>query len=247
MRILFVINNLEAGGAEKLILESIPKLIYQGLEIEVLLFNKKSSHFLKQLEVTNCTIHSLGIKNVYNPIIIFKLIPFFNNYDVVHVHLFPALYWAALANFFNKKKTKLIYTEHSTNNKRRKLYFKPLERFIYRQYHKIITISDDVDFKIKKHLGFKESIFVKILNGIDTNKYILSKPLKEKIFKESGDKILIQVSRFDFPKDQKTVIEALKHLPHNIKLVLVGEGKLKTEMEIHTNLLGLSDRVMFLG
>ena len=247
MKTLIVINNLEAGGAEKLIVESIPKFIQEGLDIEVLLFNKKSSVFLEQLEATNCPIHSLGIKSVYNPIIIFKLIPFFKNYGLVHVHLFPALYWVALANFFNKKKAKLIYTEHSTNNKRRKLYLKPFERFIYKQYSKIITISDDVDFEIKKHLGFKDGCFIKIFNGVNTTEYKLSKPLKEKIFNGSEDKILIQVSRFDFPKDQKTVIKSLKYLPHNVKLILVGEGKLKKESKTYVDVLGLNDRVAFLG
>jgi glycosyltransferase involved in cell wall biosynthesis len=247
MKILVVINNLDAGGAEKLIVESLPKLIAEGLDIEVLLFNKDSSPFLKQLEETNCPIHSLDIKNVYNPTIIYRLIPFFNTYELIHVHLFPALYWTALANFFNRKKAKLIYTEHSTNNKRRKVYFKPLEKFIYKQYSKIITISDDVDFEIKKHLGFKNDCFIKIFNGVDTSKYSLAKPLNEKFFKGSDDKILIQVSRFDFPKDHKTVIESLKHLPDNIKLILVGEGKLRKEMEAYTNILGLVDRVAFLG
>ena len=45
--------------------------------------------------------------------------PFIKKFDVLHVHLFPALYWVAFAKLLSLSKKPLVYTEHNTFNKRR--------------------------------------------------------------------------------------------------------------------------------
>jgi len=60
-------------------------------------------------------------------------------------------------------------------------------------------------------------------------------------------KILLQVSSFRYPKDQKTIIRALKMLDDSVVLVLVGDGPLKKECEEFAVQKGVSDRVFFLG
>src|SRR5690606_16281012 len=62
-----------------------------------------------------------------------------------------------------------------------------------------------------------------------------------------SDFILIQVSSFREQKDQETLIKSLLHLPNNIKLLLVGDGKLRSEKESLVENLGLTNRVLFLG
>ncbi len=252
MKVLQIINSLATGGAEKLILETVPLFNKQGIQMDVALLNGEPHPFFEALKATDCcTVFSLSNQSVYNPFLIFKIIPYLRKYDLIHVHIFPALYWVAFAKMLSFSKTTLVYTEHSTSNNRRKhILFKILDKIVYKSYEKIITISPEVDTNIKKHLGFNDTKFELISNGINLET-IKNEPTipKSELFPSLNKDayVLIQVSSFRYPKDQKTVIKTLKHLDENIVLALVGEGPLRKDCEVLAESLGLSNRVLFLG
>ena len=47
-----------------------------------------------------------------------RLIPYLKRYDIVHVHMFPPIYWAVIAKMLSKAQCRLIMTEHSDTNNR---------------------------------------------------------------------------------------------------------------------------------
>jgi len=250
-KILQVINNMNAGGAEKLLLEMLPLYSAKNITVDVLLLDGKGSYFLNELEsIDNINVYDLD-SNIYNPFNLLKIMPFFNQYDLIHAHLFPSIYWVSLAKFISRSKVKLLITEHAVHNKRMNFwFFRVIDRFIYKRFDEIITISHDVDFAIKKHLNFSEEKFCLIFNGINTKNIYLSKSSQDKNlldFIGSNGKLLVQVSRFQKQKDQKTVIKAMTLLPDYVKLILVGEGELRVECELLCEELKLTDRVIFLG
>jgi glycosyltransferase involved in cell wall biosynthesis len=252
MKILQVINSLATGGAEKLLLESIPIYNQKGIKVDILLLNGAELPFLKELTQKRCcTIYCLGKGSVYNPLLIFKLIPYLKKYEIVHVHLFPAFYFVALAKLFSNSKNSLVYTEHCTSNKRldsKLLSF--IDKKIYHFYDKLICISDEILHIIKKHTSLVQNRFQLIENGISLSDINIALPIpKNKISSQisNTDKILIQVAGFRKQKDQQTLIKALKYLPLHVKLILVGDGVLKFECENLVNKLELQDRVFFLG
>jgi len=252
MKVLQIINSLATGGAEKLILETVPLCNKRDVQMDVVVLNGENQPFMQALKVTNCcSVFSLSNQSVYNPMLIFKIMPYLKKYDIVHVHLFPSLYWVAFAKLASFSKTKLVYTEHSTSNNRRKnLLFKLIDKWVYAYYSKIITIAPEVDTNIKKHLNFSENKFELIQNGINLETINNETPiLKSEIHPniKEDSKILIQVASFRYPKDQKTVIKALKDLPENILLVLVGDGPLKNDCETFAKSIQVQQRVFFLG
>lgn len=249
MKILQVINRLGPGGAEKLILDTVPRYQKEGLHVDVLLLQDKKTQFRSQLEEeSNGSTDGLTTKSIYNPLLIFKIIPYLKKYDIIHFHLFPTLYWVVLAKWIFFSKVKLVYTEHSTHNRRRdNLIFKMLDRFIYKQIDCIVTIADEVDLNVKKHLNLNENKFQQIENGVDVNYYHSAIPYAKDKFFSNNDFILIQVSSFRWQKDQKTLIKSLQHLPDNIKLILVGTGSLIDESKDIVKKLNLAERVKFLG
>ena len=249
MKILHVINNLNTGGAEKLLLDSIPKFIESNVHVELLLLNGKEYPFLKLLNVgEECRVHSLGKGAVYNPFLPFKIIRYFKQFDIVHVHLFPSLYWVAIAKVLAFSKIKLIYTEHSTsNNRRNKFIFNPIDKFIYRRYNKIITISKDVDSLLKKYLKMADSSFRIIPNGVDLLRIKKVAPYNRLEFASENERIVVQVSNFSKQKDQRTLIKAIPYLKNRVKLLLVGDGELIEECKALVSELELEDTVLFLG
>jgi L-malate glycosyltransferase len=94
--------------------------------------------------------------------------------------------------------------------------------------NKITTIVNGIKFDVEPSKHY---------NRIDFN-------LKD------NDLVVIMVARLEKVKDHTTALEALKKvIPHNpsIKLVLVGEGTEKQEIDSLVNRLGLEDHVLLLG
>jgi len=176
MKILQVINSLHIGGAEKLLVDSIPLYKSNDIDMELLLLNGTKTPFFCELDKKGVIIHSFSIgdiRTVYNPFHVFCIIPYLRKYDIIHVHLFPALYWVAIAKLLSFSKKKLIYTEHNTNNRRiaNKGIWSILDKFIYKQYCQIVSISIEVDAVIKSHLSFPLDKFKIINNGINLSQF----------------------------------------------------------------------------
>lgn len=249
MKILIIINSLGTGGAEKLLVDTLPKYLEQGIHVELALLNAtKHPFYIEFTSRSNCKIHELSLGSVYNPVLIFKIIPLLKKFDVVHVHLFPALYWVGFASFFSSNKTQLVFTEHSTHNRRRSFFFKWIDQFIYKHYKVIIVISEGVKNALQKHLGCDESKFNIIKNGINLELIKEAIPIENSFF-PNGDniKILLQIARFYYPKDHDTLLRTMTLLPNNVKLLLVGDGERLIECKTLAERLGVANKVKFLG
>jgi len=251
MKVLHIINSLGTGGAEKLLVDTLPLYVANGIDVELLLLNGTRTEFLDRLQKSSVKIHHLGYSSLFNPLLIFRIIPYLDDYDLIHVHLFPALYWVSLAKVLSRAKSKLVFTKHSTSNRRMELSFisRGIERCIFRRYSKIVNISSEVDVRLKQLLKFPLDRFVLIQNGVDLTEIGDALPSNEFFFGEikGGDaKILIQVSSFRTPKDQQTLIRAMALLPKQIKLLLVGDGPQRPECEDLARNLRVLSRIKFL-
>ncbi|KAA6329329.1 N-acetyl-alpha-D-glucosaminyl L-malate synthase [termite gut metagenome] len=251
MRILHVINSLCIGGAEKLLTEIIP-LQNKGNIADTLLLNGAKCPFKKYLIDNGYLVHSVGMNNnIYNPIIILKIIPYLKKYDVIHVHLFPAQYWIIFAKLISFSKVKLITTEHNTYNRRRNIiFFKYLDKFIYSFFDKIICISPEVKQSLCEYLPILNKSAIIIYNGINLDVYKKAKGYTKSDFiscLKENDKLIVQVSRFSEQKDQDTVIKAIKILHSDYYVAFIGDGNRKNICEKLAFNLGVSDRVHFLG
>lgn len=250
MKILHIINSLNIGGAEKLITEILPSFqSIEDIEADLLLLQSKKTFFYEKVKASKVKVKTLTDGSVYNPILIFKLIPYIKKYDVIHAHLFPVQYFVVLAKIMSFSKAKLIFTEHSTNNRRmNSSQYKFIEKFIYRHYKKIICISDEVKFALKRALNIPDEKLLVINNGINIKQIEQADIADRKTFKfNDSNRLLIMVAAFRREKDQDTVIKVLKLLPQSYKLLLVGDGERRQILENLVNELNLSSQVNFLG
>lgn len=226
-------------------LSDILPLMAKTNEVSLLVYEQAENDFYRHIVSAGINVVSLDAHNYHNPIVVFRMRKVFKEYDVVHAHLFPTVYWASLA--CRGLKTKLVYTEHSTSNSRRKKwYFRPIEQFMYERYNKVIAISPETQEALMLWLKSRkdDSRFVCINNGIDTSRFTLSKTVQ----KNNPEKVkLMMVSRFAPAKDQKTIIRALTHLDARFQLDLVGDGDTMESVRQYTLEQGVSDRVNFLG
>ncbi|GAB5400299.1 MAG: glycosyltransferase [Aureisphaera sp.] len=249
MKVLQVINSLAAGGAEKLILDTVPKLNDGEMTCDVALLDNTAYSFRIQLEETqSCQIHTLAKGSVYSPKHIFELKKLFKKYDVIHVHLFPGLYWAALAKWLSRSNIRMVFTEHNTSNRRRDTLLKWVDRWMYKKYNKIVTIAEEVEQNLKAHLKESASKFIRIPNGVDLEKMLNTIPMsKSEMNIHESHRVIIQVSSFTEQKDQATLIKALPNIKEPVILLLIGEGPKMEECKLLATHLQCDDKVHFLG
>lgn len=249
MRVLHIINSLRMGGAEKLLADSLPLYQQFDVEVDLLLLDAENTPFLDELKQKFIgEIFTTKVKNCYSPLQILAIRKYIKNYDLVHCHLFPVLYWTAIAKMFFDRSKKLIFNEHNTYNRRlSNSLFLYIDRFIYLFYEKIIAITPQVEKILIEKLKLSPQKVEIVYNGLLIQQYQDAQPYHKTEFFAEDDKIIIQISRFQLQKDQKTLIKALTLLPNQYKLLLVGDGELRPDCEKLAVELNLQNRIRFLG
>lgn len=246
MKIIHVITSLRTGGAEKLMVDLLPRLKAKGEDVELVVFDGIRTPFFEAFEKTGIPLHVLNTgKSVYDIRNLIALRTYIKRADIIHTHNTAPQFFAAFANIGLGKK--LITTEHNTSNRRREVaMFKFIDRWMYRQYHKIICISDKAEVNLRQYLGLDTNPkIVTVYNGIDVSMFNVC-DLHERKF---GLKSITMVAAFRDQKDQPTLIKAIALLPNDYKLNLVGTGdqKLIAECKQLVKQLLLEQRVHFLG
>lgn len=247
MKILHVITSLYTGGAEKLMVDLLPRVREQGHHVELCAFDGTRTPFFEQLEKEGIKIHWFHEGgSVYNPLNIYRLWCLMRKgWDIVHTHNTAPQLFAAFGGVLCS--VVLVTTEHNTSNRRRDWkWYAWLDRWMFRQYGGVICISDQAEINHCKHMGADDSRNVcTIYNGVDYHKYAHAIPAKD--IKLLGGKIITNVAGFRYQKDQPTLIKAMTYLPDAFHLCLVGDGERRGEFEALIEELNLTRRVHLLG
>ncbi|AZF20409.1 MULTISPECIES: glycosyltransferase family 4 protein [unclassified Pseudomonas] len=165
--------------------------------------------------------------------------------DLVHLHSSKAGILGRLAA--KSLGLPAIFTAHGwaftegVSAKRRFLY-RNIERIMARFSEQILTVSEfDRQLALKAKVGDEASVLT-IHNGMpEVSSNIVS-------LTESDKVRLIMVARFEVPKNQKFLLEALaKVAPKNWELELVGDGPSFSSVQTLAAHLGIGEKVVFSG
>ena len=246
MRILQVITSLQTGGAEKIVVDLSLKLKARGYVVDVVAFVGGPSIFKQALVDGGCGVIEFSqSEGVYSLKHVRRLKRLMLQYDIVHTHNTSPQLFAAMAKA--KCKTKLVTTEHSTNNRRRTLKgYGWIDRWMYRRYDKIVCISDIAKEKLLDHIGRKyASEVLTINNGVDVQRFYVAQEAEG--LRTPDAFVTVMVAGFREAKDQDTLIRAISLLPAQYRLWLVGDGVRRAELESTVTSAGVGERVSLLG
>ena len=162
---------------------------------------------------------------------------------IVHAHLTWPLFYVAVATI--GLNVILIYTEHSTHNKRRNYpWLKFIERWVYSRYSIIIGISHGSTLALIKWLGkpFEKKI-ITINNGAELL------PIVERKNLLSHSKLkLLSVGSLRSLKGFETTIKCLMSLKSLISsYTIVGSGPDLEKLQYLSKACGVQDIVNFVG
>lgn len=244
MKILHVITSLRTGGAEKLMVDLLPRMKAKGHEVDLCVFDGIRTPFYDEIEHGGVKVIPLG-HSVYSLSNMRKLVPLMRGYDIVHTHNTACQYFVAMVNLFVHRH--IYTTEHNTTNRRRNWVWKLLDRWMYGQYDKIVCISELTQINLIQHIG-KDFISrcIIIYNGIDLDHFSGQRTSE---YTDKQHKAIMMVSAFREQKDQKTLIRAMQRLPDNYVLRLVGGGEERLILECKdlAEKLKIQNRIEFLG
>ncbi len=251
MKVLQVISSLGAGGAEKFVIQLVPALRELGVDARLLVLDRHRSIFHEELEAAGVhDTRSLGLEYYYNPWAMKRLLPELRRFDVIHPHLFPTQYWVAAAAAVSAAGTPLVTTEHNTSNRRRSIkLFHWLDRQAYKRYRAVVTVSEEAQRQLSGYVNAHRTRLLTISNGIDLQRFenVVPADLHSLPDHDDADCHVLQVSTLTPQKDHATLIRAIAACPPHLKLLLAGDGPLKSQLQALTSELGISHRVHFLG
>ncbi len=243
MRVLQVIDSLRIGGAEVLLRDMVPRLVQRGIDCEVLVLLRSNSFIEISLQDAGVKVIGTEVQDVYSLRQIPALAKRIRGYSLVHVHLFPAQLWTALAVVSHAGST-LVTTEHGTPS-RRHWWFRPVDNWMYSRYARIACNSPAIAEELAQWCPHVKDKVQVIPNGILLERFTDARPA-DLADVGAGRLRAVFVGRFEPPKDHVTLLRALALAP-GIHLILMGDGPLREQTEQFACNLGVRDRVTFAG
>ncbi|WP_168400482.1 glycosyltransferase [Acinetobacter indicus] len=253
-KIIFILPSLAGGGAERTVIQLANSLSEFDFTIHLAVCSldgdksKLVSEISSKVELIN-----LNCGRVLNAIFPLKKILNEENYDYLISTQSHTNIIAAFSKKLTKVNTKLIFREVSTpskNNKlkaHKKVFFKALVNFTYPMAEKVVCVSNGVEVDFREYYGYKKSNLTTIYNPVIDDSFFekLKVPVEHKFFNDNN-KVILAVGRLTEAKNFGFLIRSFKILYDfypNTRLIILGEGELRPDLEALVQKLGLSDVV----
>lgn len=253
-RILHIVGAMNRAGTETMLMN-----IYRNIDRNKVQFDfisyKPNAHYDEEIKRMGGRVFTLS--NTSSIREIYSAIEKHGPYCAVHAH---TMFHCGIANLAAKLAgvEVRISHAHTTSDKSdsfiRRLYIKSMRFFINKFSTDLLACSRGAGKYLFGEKGFNKPNFTYYPNLIDCTKF-LSEP-REKVneFKtEAGLKegiVIGHIGRFIEAKNHKFLLEVFKSVlkkNSSFKLLLVGDGDLRNQIEIEAKNKGIHENIQFVG
>ncbi|KHE92950.1 MAG: glycosyltransferase family 4 protein [Candidatus Scalindua rubra] len=260
--LLYVFDNMEFGGGERVFAQIINRLSSKKYKIIVACL--PTGAFIKKIEGSGAQIKSVDMRNRFNPGVIWQLSSLIKRegVDIVHSQ-------GARADFFARVAAKLAGAPVVVStvpmpvkgfdvSPIRKLIYTAFNRFSERFVDRFMVVSDALEKMMIEQHKIDPQRVVKIYNGIEKEEYCISDEeimlgrLKFRMESGLGEDVPVigVIGRLVWQKGFEYFIEAIPEVLKKFKearFLLVGVGELKDVLEAKCKRLKLGDKIIFTG
>ncbi|WP_437738474.1 glycosyltransferase [Sorangium sp. So ce1335] len=260
--VCMVVNNLEVGGLEKVVLSLLDRLGDHGFDLSLICLDGEGRLFPEvKLPRSRCLVITKDLRPVLpglksDPEALLWIRRFFHQrgVDIVHVHNRAPLIFAGMASRLLRNRPVVVYSEHNQINRAKGF---DRRKFGYYAYlaDEMIAVSHDLRRILVDDVNVRAPVRV-IHNGIDGTRFTraLHSGARGRIRAELG------IGEQDFvfgcavvhieQKGLRYLIEAapevLRRAPE-ARFVVAGDGPLRGELQQRAQAAGLGDRMIFPG
>ena len=251
IKLIHAVFSLDTGGLEKLLVEMLKRLDRDFFDVSVYCLTEEGA-VSKEIERLGLKIRYFNKQDGICYKLPFKIARFLKaeKADLIHTH-------DSSANFYGGIAARLAGVNVILNTEHGGIYFesnrkKAINRFLTALNTKQICVSESIK-KDLESMKVSNRRLITINNGIDLK---IFEPAVDKLYKRKSmgvrenDFVITNVGRFSREKNQRLLLDAaqdiLEVIP-NAKIVFVGDGELKEQLEDKAKAKGLAGRVFFLG
>lgn len=258
-RVLHVVMGMDRGGIETFIMNVYRKIDRRKVQFDFLVHTKEKKSYDDEILGLGGRIYSVSprsqgvLKNRR------ELLQFFNEhkeYDVVHQHVSSLTYVEPLRIAQRLGVPVRIIHGHSTKQGGYHIH-KFIHHLNQLSIEKLSThyfaCSEAVALWMYGKNQRKKNTYFIVKNGIDAQSFIYDEKLRglaRKKYNVSSNVVLGHVGRFSYPKNHEFIIEvfeAVKKLDERASLLLVGDGRLRSQIADKVKAKGLHESVVFTG
>ncbi len=257
LRILHVITCLPVGGAERLLLDVLRSLDSIQFESEVCCIQGRGK-LANEVEEMGITLHDLGRMRRkhfdFGAILALRRLIKERRIDLVHSHLYHANLYGRLAAW--QERIPAIASVHNTYS-RHKWHRRLINSLLAQVSFRVTAPSADVELAIRRYDRVAVGKIVRLINCINldrVNSNLEVAAAKHRIGVESDDMVIGTVGRMEEQKGHNVLLHAfaaLRSLPGisagSLRLLIVGDGRLRQDTEEKARQLGIIDACRFPG
>lgn len=246
MKIFQIINGLQTGGAEKLVMDLHRGYLNCGEDSTVISLTGTSSGWSEE------GLFSLGLSSPYDPRAVTRLTAVAEktgmiSADIIHSHLFPTQFYTAVFKKTSHTDCMYITTEHSTRNRRRgTLAGRLIDKWQYSVYDRIFCVSRGAEEELCGWIPELVNRTEVIYNGIDLNRFC-----GPGISRSVPPFTIVSIGNLREKKNYTKAIEAFfilrERVSFDIRYIIAGEGVLLNALREQVERLGLESAVKFVG
>jgi sugar transferase (PEP-CTERM/EpsH1 system associated) len=241
-----VLLSLRPGGLENGVVNVINGLDRREFLSSVCCL-QSSGEFAGRITDERCRILEFGLQPGNDPRLVWRLARAFRNLrlDIVHTRNAEAFFYGALAAKLARVPA-LVHSEHGRVFPE-KWHRALLQRWLLRSASCAFAVSRQLADQLVIQLGVPPGTFRVIYNGVETRKFAAREPSKR--HDPNGEVVIGSVGRLVAVKNYRLLLQAVVRLPQGMRwrLVLIGEGPERDELERTAEQLGVGARVSFLG
>lgn len=255
-QIKIVLPNLCGGGAERLHVSLANDWADLGYDVEFILLRKEGD--LISLLSPKISVIALSVNRIRNAIIPLSSYLRASRPHVVLVAMWPLTSAVVISWVLSGRRGKLFLSEHEIlrssyilQAKVRLSYLKYLIRFTYSLATGVIAVSRAVKNDLCDLGNLSERTVQVIYNPAATGKPLLKEVIHDQRQLWGTDSAfhILSVGRLASEKDQETMIRAFALVSYKVdaKLVILGEGPLRSDLEMLICNLNLKGKVLLPG
>lgn len=251
-RVLHLIGSLTAGGAER-------NLYYLGPHFKTSAFDHsiccmlERGEFAPELERAGVRIFELGYRRRHflRTVMRLKSILKKENITILHTHLFEPGLVGRLAAWLAG--TPVIITHEHGKTLWKKPHHHLFERLATLRTDMRIVVTEDIRSLRKKHEGTPDYKMVLIENAVDPERFEVDDGTRKRLRQDLGiDDYFVAgtVGRLVPAKAYDLFLQMAHELlkvDERMRFLLVGDGRLRADLEARARSLGLEGQVLFLG
>ena len=250
--LLFLLQTFRTGGSERIVKDLCENL--DSTKFKCFVLALVGGEMQQEFEEKGVTVNCVD-KRGHDTFNIMRRISAFVKTHQIHTinahHFTPFLH-----GFYGAKihGCKIIFTAHTCNEiDLIDNFWSLIGRILLRFSHGTIGISHDISESMIKKFHLRQDKVYTIVNAINHKRFEIDvdvRAKKEELNLEGEDKVIGSVGTLGRQKNYPNLIRAFKIVQgrmNSVKLLIIGEGKRRNELEFLVKDLGLDGKVLLLG